>query len=110
MLETCKTVALLGFLAAGGALAGCGTAVSCPSSPGTVTWATVQPIFTGNCMSCHSGSGAARGISFASEASAAANAQLAVDAMSSGRMPPGGGVSDSDVCKVQAWISQGLKP
>lgn len=111
MVEIRKTFALL-LVLAGGGLVGCGapSSVSCSSSPGTVTWATVQPIFTSNCTTCHGGFGAPGGVSFAAEASAAANAQLAVDAMSSGRMPPGGGVNDGDICKVQAWISQGLKP
>ena len=111
MVEIRKTLALLVALAGGSSVTGCGIpAVSCSSSPGTVTWASVQPIFTSNCVSCHGSSRANGGVSLATEASAAANAQLAVDAMTSGRMPPGGGVSDSDICKVQAWIDQGLKP
>jgi hypothetical protein len=110
MVEIRQSIALL-LLFAGGSVAACGSPTpSCSSSPGTVTWASVQPIFTGNCTSCHGGFNSPAGVSFASEASAAANAQLAVNAMSSGRMPPGGGVSDSDICKVQAWIDQGLKP
>ena len=110
MVEIRKTIAVL-FVLGGSALAGCGNAaLSCTANPGTVTWATVEPIFASNCTSCHGGPGAPAGITFSTEASAAGNAQLAVDAMTAGRMPPGGGVSDTDICKVQAWINQGLKP
>ena len=53
-----------------------------------LVYADVAPILQSNCLSCHSGSSARRGVRFDTEALAIQNASRAVSVLTRGTMPP----------------------
>ena len=78
-------------------------AVNCGGQPDSVGWGTqtnVEAVFASNCTGCH-----------ASEWESCWNVQSAssgVEGMiSTGSMPPGGGLSSTDRATVLAWLDAG---
>ncbi len=76
--------------------------------------ATIKPIFSANCVSCHSGAGASAGIRLSNhaEVSAAADGGRLLGAIrhQSGfsAMPPTGPkLTDCQISQIEAWIAQG---
>lgn len=77
--------------------------------------ATISPLISNNCVSCHSGEWASGGIRLSNynEISAAANSGRLVGAISHeagfSAMPQGSSkLSDCSISQVEAWIAQGL--
>lgn len=76
--------------------------------------ATIKPIFSANCVSCHSGAGASAGIRLSNhaEVSAAVDGGRLLGAIrhQSGfsAMPPSGPkLTDCQISQIEAWIAQG---
>lgn len=99
------------------------TKIAAPA-PDALGWATVQPIFNGNCTPCHSGRGKG-GFSINSYQSVMKgsedgpvitpgdpdNSKLIqlISGQAQPKMPPGGNVSAADIDKLKAWIKAGAK-
>ena len=94
--------------------AGCGDKIDAIQTLGVfdferpVTYqAHVAPLMT-RCLSCHGPGKAMKGVRLDSLASVRANADLADEAMQSGRMPPTGGLPQRDRELFSAWIVDGM--
>ncbi len=106
-------------VAAGFALAGCGTKQNpvqvLELTTQSVTWcADVKPIMEQYCTSCHastlSGSarqGAPNSVDLDTYAGVRQSADRVVARMDAGSMPPGGGVPTDQIATVAAWQAQG---
>jgi hypothetical protein len=64
----------------------------------------IRPILNNHCITCHSGSGAPRGIKLDSFADAKANAAAANAAVQSGLMPLVGSLTADEKALLQAWV------
>lgn len=67
----------------------------------------IRPILNNHCITCHSGSGAPRGIQLDSFAAAKANAAAANAAVQSGLMPLVGSLTADEKALLQAWVDAG---
>jgi hypothetical protein len=82
---------------------------------GAVTYCRdIQPILEASCTSCHSSSlaGAARGgapagVDYDTYEAAVANSDRGNSRIQAGTMPPGGGVSSTDLALFAAWVAGG---
>jgi uncharacterized membrane protein len=94
-----------------------GTGTPIPSPTVSATFAAVyKNVLQPRCVSCHSGSGAPRGIDLSSYAQVMATGSVVAGspsqsslytATSSGIMPPGGALPASEVQLISAWIAAG---
>lgn len=67
----------------------------------------ISAILSANCTSCHNSSYAAKGVRLDTYSDAVANASAMKTAVDSGIMPPGGGLSASDVATIDDWVANG---
>lgn len=116
LLEGCyKDVMLPSSASGGGGSTGGGDNNTVP--PDSVTFAKyIVPLFAANCTTCHSGNEspdlrAANAYSALTSgkfvvAGNAANSVL-YQKVSSGEMPPGGGLKQSDIDLIKNWINNG---
>jgi hypothetical protein len=99
-----RTLALASLAVSLFAVGGCGTAADTANPPDCTamhdTWASFAgSFFSSHCSGCHG---------FASsQASVEANAAFIESMVSSGTMPPGGGVSASDRQRIVNWLGCG---
>ncbi len=78
--------------------------------PKELVYADIAPILQANCLSCHSGSSARRGVRLDTEAFAIQNASRALTIVNQGRMPPRKpGFKDSDEgLQLLNWLQKPL--
>ena len=62
----------------------------------------VAAVFARHCASCHAWASSYRGVR--------SHAFDAIARMTSGSMPPGGGLSGAEIALVKVWISSGRRP
>lgn len=85
--------------------------------PGSITFADIKPILDQNCVGCHSGGGAKKGVDLSSYANVSkyvtpgdpANSRM-ISPVKRGIMPPGRPLPTETVAKLEAWVRAGAKP
>lgn len=83
-----------------------------PCKEVAATYASVEPIFTANCVKCHTLPKAAKGVdlnSYEATSDLAKNGKLScvLKGESCKAMPPGGKLSDQDIKTLVCWINNG---
>lgn len=82
-----------------------------------LTFADIKPILDQNCVGCHSGAGAKKGVDLSSYASVSKyvtpgepGSSRMLAPVKRGQMPPGRPLPTESVTKLEAWVKGGAKP
>lgn len=85
--------------------------------PGSITFADIKPILDQNCVGCHSGGAAKKGVDLSSYANVVKHVTAGdpgssrmIGPVKRGQMPPGRPLPAETVAKLEAWVKAGAKP
>jgi len=90
---------------------------SSPAAGAALTFADIKPILDANCVGCHSGGGAKKGVILSSYQEVAKHvtpgdpdSSRMIRPVKRGMMPPGRPLPADMVAKLEAWVKAGAKP
>jgi outer membrane lipoprotein-sorting protein len=88
-----------------------------PAGGAALTFADIKPILDANCIGCHSGGGAKKGVVLSSYQEVAKHvtpgdpdSSRMIRPVKRGMMPPGRPLPADTVAKLEAWVKAGAKP